>query len=86
MIDKINWLKEAFCNAKNEKERQEIDLQMRELFNQDPDLFAESMVASAKETAERATQLAMKKRIIYTDAQKNQTTRRNSLKKVAVVL
>jgi len=63
MIDKINQLKEAFCNAKNEKERQEIDLQMRELINQDPDQFAESMVASAAETAERATQLALKQKL-----------------------
>ena len=63
MIDKINQLKEAFCNAKNEKERQEIDLRMRELINQDPDLFAESMVASATETAERATQLVMKQKL-----------------------
>jgi len=63
MIDKINQLKEAFCNAKNEKERQEIDLQMRELISQDPDQFAESMVVSATKTAERATQLAMKQKL-----------------------
>jgi len=63
MVDKINQLKEAFCNAKTEKERQKIDLQMKELINQNPDLFAESMVESAKETAERATQLAMKQKL-----------------------
>jgi len=63
MLDRINQLKEAFCNAKTEKERQEIDLQMKELINEDADIFAESMVESAKETAERATQLAMKHKL-----------------------
>jgi hypothetical protein len=63
MLEKINQLKEAFCNAKTDKERQKIDLQMKELINEDADLFAESMVESAKETAERATQLAMKHKL-----------------------
>ena len=63
MLDRINQLKEAFCNAKTDKEREEIDLQMKELINQDPDMFAESMVVSAKETAERATQLAIKQKL-----------------------
>jgi hypothetical protein len=63
MVDQINYLKEAFCNAKTDKERQAIDLQMRKLIDQDPDVFAESMVESAKETADRATQLAMKQKL-----------------------
>jgi hypothetical protein len=63
MTEKINQLKEAFCNAKNEKERESVGIRMKELKNSDPEKFAESMVASAKETAERATQLAIKQKI-----------------------
>jgi len=63
MIEKINQLKEAFCNAKNDSERNAVDIQMKELINEDPEMFSESMIASAKETADRATQLAMKQKL-----------------------
>ncbi|MDR0833266.1 MAG: DUF5053 domain-containing protein [Candidatus Symbiothrix sp.] len=63
MIEKINQLKEAFCNAKSDKERDVIDIQMKELINQDSEKFSEAMVASAKETAEKATQLVMKQKM-----------------------
>ncbi|MDR1369508.1 MAG: DUF5053 domain-containing protein [Dysgonamonadaceae bacterium] len=63
MIDKINRLKETFCKAKSDKERDVIDIQMKELIDQDSEKFAEAMLESAKETAERATQLAMKQKM-----------------------
>jgi len=63
MIEKINQLKEAFCNAKNDNERNAVDIQMEELINEDPEKFSEAMIASAKETAEKATQLAMKQKL-----------------------
>jgi len=63
MIEKINQLKEAFCNAKNDSERNAVDIQMKELINEDPDKFSEAMLTSAKETADRATQLAMKQKL-----------------------
>jgi len=63
MIEKINQLKEAFCNAKNDSERNAVDIQMKELINEDPDKFSEAMLASAKETADRATQLVMKQKL-----------------------
>jgi len=63
MIEKINQLKEAFCNAKNNSERNAVDIQMKELINEDPEKFADAMIASAKETADRATQLAMKQKL-----------------------
>ena len=63
MIEKINQLKEAFCNAKNDSEKNAVDIQMKELINEDPDKFSEAMLASAKETADRATQLAMKQKM-----------------------
>jgi hypothetical protein len=63
MKSRIDELKEAFCNAKTGKERHAIDVQMQALSQQDPDGFAEAMVASARESAERATQLAMKQKL-----------------------
>ena len=63
MIEKINQLKEAFCNARNDSERNAIGIQMHELINENPEKFSEAMVISAKETADRATQLAMKQKL-----------------------
>jgi len=63
MKEEINKLKEAFCNAENEVEREEIDRQMQELINQNPDNFAQAMIESAKETAERATQLSIRQKM-----------------------
>jgi hypothetical protein len=63
MIEKINQLKEAFCNAKNDRDRNIIDVQMNELINNDPEKFSEAMLASAKETAEKANQLAIKQKM-----------------------
>lgn len=63
MVEKINELKDAFCKAKNNTERTAIDLQMRALIDENPNEFAESMIESAKETGERATQLALKQKM-----------------------
>jgi len=63
MIEKINQLKEAFCNAKNDSERNVVGIQMKELMNEDSEKFSEAMLASAKETSGRATQLAMKQKL-----------------------
>jgi len=63
MIEKINQLKEAFCNAKNDSERNTVDIQMQELINEDSEKFSDAMIASAKETADRAAQLALKQKL-----------------------
>jgi hypothetical protein len=63
MKEKINELKNAFCEAKTDKERAEIDVQMQALINANPDKFADSMIESAKETAEHATQFSMKQKM-----------------------
>jgi hypothetical protein len=63
MKEKINELKETFCNAKNEREKEAINSQMQELIRRDPDQFAEAMTASAKESADKATLLALKSRL-----------------------
>ncbi len=60
MKEKIDELKNAFCNAKTDKERDAIDIKMQQLFNMNPDKFADAMTKSAKETAEKATDLAMR--------------------------
>lgn len=60
MKEKIDALKQAFCTAKTDKERDSIDLKMQMLINEDADKFAQAMVDSAKETAEKATDLAMR--------------------------
>ena len=63
MKEELNKLKEAFCEAKSDKERDAIDLQMQALIHENPDEFAESMIDLAKETAERATHLALKQKM-----------------------
>ncbi|MDR1381527.1 MAG: DUF5053 domain-containing protein [Tannerella sp.] len=63
MIEKINRLKEAFCNAKSDRERDAIDIQMKELIDSDSEKFAEAMAVSAKETAERAARLAIRQKM-----------------------
>ncbi|GAB6008808.1 DUF5053 domain-containing protein [Dysgonomonas reticulitermitis] len=63
MKEKIDELKKAFVNANTDTERNNIDRQMQELINKDPDQFAAGMVESAKDTAAKATELAMKQKL-----------------------
>lgn len=63
MKEKINELKAAFVKASTDKERDDIDRQMQELINTDGDKFAASLVESAKDTAGKATELAMKQKL-----------------------
>jgi hypothetical protein len=54
MKNRIDTLKNRFITAKSEKEYAAIDLEMKKLIKEDPDKFAVEMVASAKETADKA--------------------------------
>lgn len=63
MKEKIDELKQAFCNAKTDKEHDEIDMQMQQLINENPDEFAQSMADSAKDTADKATNLVMRQKL-----------------------
>jgi hypothetical protein len=63
MKEKINELKKAYVHASTDKERDNIDRQMQELINSDPDKFAAGLVESAKDTADKATELAMKQKL-----------------------
>jgi len=63
MKQQIDELKKAFCNAKTDKERDAIDIKMQQLINENPDKFADAMAESAKDTAEKATDLAMRQKL-----------------------
>ena len=56
-------MKEAFSKAKNEREREAIDKEMNQLIEANPDRFEQAMVASAKDSADKATQLAVKQKL-----------------------
>jgi hypothetical protein len=58
MTKRIKELKEAFRNAKSDKEIEAISAEMNKLIAEDPDMFSESMVECIKETSQEATQLA----------------------------
>ena len=63
MKDRINELKKAYREAKSDKDLDIIDAKMQELVNENPDQFADAMVESAKETADRATELALRQKM-----------------------
>ena len=63
MKDRINELKKSFCEAKSDTERDIVDAKMQELIDENIDKFAEAMVESAKETADRATELVLKQKM-----------------------
>lgn len=63
MKTKIDELKKAFCNANTAKERDSIDTEMQKLINENPDTFAQAMVESAKDTADKATALAIRQKL-----------------------
>jgi hypothetical protein len=63
MIDKINELKEAYVNAKTDKERDAINDEITKLSASHGDEFAYAMIASAKQTAEKAEALSLKMKL-----------------------
>ena len=63
MKDRINELKAAFCNAKSDKEREDIDVRMQKLIDENPDEFVKAMVESVGETAEKAEALSLKQKM-----------------------
>lgn len=63
MLEKVLALKEKFINASTDAEKEQVDREMQELMNQDPDAWALAMVESAKQTAQRAEETAERLRI-----------------------
>lgn len=63
MKNEILKLKDQYAAAGSDKQRDEIDLQIRELSDGNPDAFAAAMVELARGTAERAEELALRSRL-----------------------
>jgi hypothetical protein len=63
MKGRIDELEKAFVAAKSDKERDAIDREMRRLVDEDPNEFAEAMLASAKDTAFKANELVMRQKL-----------------------
>jgi hypothetical protein len=63
MKTKLTELKSRFIKAKSAAEKKEIDIEMQKLINLDPDLFANSMVELARQTADDAEELVLKSQL-----------------------
>jgi hypothetical protein len=63
MKQKMLKLREAIHNTDNLEEIAKIELQMEELMKQDPDAFAEEILAYAKDTANRAEDLVLRQKL-----------------------
>ncbi len=63
MLDEIKKLKEKYQNTENEKDISKIRTEMRELFKDNPDEFAESMVECMKESNQIADELILKQKL-----------------------
>ena len=63
MKERLFKFKEAIHNAESDEERDKVESQMLELCEENPDAFAEAMVAFAKDTADRAEDLLIRQKL-----------------------
>lgn len=63
MKNEISKLKERYHTARTDKQRDEIDRQIKALANQNPDAFATAMVELARGTAEQAEEVSMREQL-----------------------
>ena len=63
MKNEILKLREQYANSRSEKKHTEIDRQMKELSEKDPDTFESVMLELLKETADRAEEISMRERL-----------------------
>lgn len=63
MKEELEKLKNAYCDAKTDKEFDAISDQMTQLADKDHEKFSVAMIEMAKDTAERATNLAIRERL-----------------------
>lgn len=63
MYNEIISLRERYCNAKTDAEREQIDIEMKALAEKDGNAFGEAMVKAARETADRAEALVIKSKM-----------------------
>lgn len=63
MFEKIKALRDQFRDAKTDEERNYIQQETDKLREQDPDAWAEAMLACIKDTSQRASELLKRKKI-----------------------
>ena len=63
MFEKIKALRDQFRDAKTDEERIHIQQETDQLREQDPDAWAEAMLACIKDTSQRASELLLREKI-----------------------
>lgn len=63
MFEKIKALRDQFRDAKTDEERNKIQQETDKLREQNPDAWAEAMLACIKDTSQRASALLMQEKI-----------------------
>lgn len=63
MLERVLELKERYAKASTQEEKNAVDLEMKKLQDEDMDAWANAMVESAKETADRAEALVKQTRV-----------------------
>lgn len=63
MLERVLKLKERYAKATTQEEKNAVDLEMKKLQDEDMDAWANAMVESAKETADRAEALVKQTRV-----------------------
>lgn len=63
MKNELEILKNKYINAKTEKEKEAIDIEIQRLVEADGDIFAQSMIELARETADNAEDFLVKEKL-----------------------
>ncbi|WOC50671.1 DUF5053 domain-containing protein [Bergeyella porcorum] len=63
MLERVLKLKERYAKATTQEEKNAVDIEMKKLQDEDMDAWANAMVESAKETADRAEALVKQTRV-----------------------
>lgn len=63
MLERVLKLKERYAKATTQEEKNAVDLEMKKLQDEDMDAWANAMVESAKETADRAEALVKQTKV-----------------------
>lgn len=63
MLERVLKLKERYAKATTQEEKNAVDLEMKKLQDEDMDAWANAMVESARETADRAEAMVKQTRV-----------------------
>lgn len=63
MLERVLKLKERYAKATTQEEKNAVDLEMKKLQDEDMDAWANAMVESARETADRAEVMVKQTRV-----------------------